>query len=187
MDMKAKERIIFQNYDLDLENAKENLIVNGITEFSDSDVYDEATWISEMEYEDEVIGIKEFLDKYGKYGIICVGICGRWNGNFPGGFIAETWEDVMYRFQDCGFIKIWDENGHLYLKGTHHDGTHSVEIKLLTEKGKAYNETHWHEYDRKVHSQLFKYSRYTNLPRYAERVYGCKKREYESREGGGES
>lgn len=56
---------------------------------------------------------------------------------------------------DCDYFRIYDENGHMYLTCSHHDGTNHFEIKIVTEKG------------------------YTVLPRFAEKIYGCKAREYE--------
>ena len=55
-------------------------------------------------------------------------------------------ETIRYRFnvlfveffKDCAYVKIWDENGHLYLTCSHHDGTCHFEIKEITDEGYEY-------------------------------------------------
>ena len=88
----------------------------------------------------------------------------------------------MSHFKDCEYFKIWDENGHLYMNGTHHDGTHSIEIKKVTQNGeKYYDNWNFKPFDKRtlqtVHRKMFEDSHYTHLIHYAHNIYGCPKRE----------
>jgi hypothetical protein len=70
----------------------------------------------------------------------------------------------------------------MYLTCSHHDGTCHYEIKILTDAGKEYLRNWEDSYndrrtERAVHKQIF--DRYSRIPRYAEKVWGAKSREYE--------
>ena len=83
--------------------------------------------------------------------------------------------------KDCDYVKVWSENGHLYVQASHHDGTHNVELKLITDKG-------WETYDNwlcsncgaslddknryQVFEMIFDYNLFSNLPRVEKVVCG---------------
>lgn len=86
----------------------------------------------------------------------------------------------MYReaMTDCDYVHLYDENGHFYMQCSHHDGTNYYEIKKLTDKGIEYLknwEENWNDRrsERYVHNQIMK--RYSILPNFSHRVYGCPK------------
>lgn len=114
-----------------------------------------------------------------KYKCIIFGTVGRWNGTFVSGTVFEGDElmDILSKaLKDCDYISITDENGHLYVSGTHHDGDVSYEIRILTEKGVKYLENWEEKWDdnrteQYVHNQIVKY--YSVLPHFAKKVYGC--------------
>lgn len=182
----AKERIIFDNYDCseEYEEARQYLIDEGNEEPSDSEIWDELYFQNEMQWYDT----KEELDKFfdGKT-VGFFGAIGRWNGVFRAGKIGEFWKLYYEATRDCDYIKISDENGKLFLRCSHHDGTNFFEIKEITNKGYDYLER-W-EYgtddraESEVHEQIYK--RYSHNPNFAHKVYGCRAREYEpqSKEG----
>lgn len=113
-----------------------------------------------------------------KFKCILFGTVGRWNGTFVASTIFDGNEfiDTIYKgLKDCDYVRIADENGHLYVSGTHHDGTVRYEIKILTDKGVRYLEnweSHWGDKrtEQYVHSQIMRY--YSVLPYFAAKVYG---------------
>ena len=107
------------------------------------------------------------------------GTNGRWNGTFEAGTIFTDFMD-MYReaMTDCDYVHLYDENGHFYMQCSHHDGTNYYEIKKLTDKGIDYLENwegNWDDKrsERYIHDQIMK--RYSTLPNFAHKVYGCPK------------
>lgn len=87
----------------------------------------------EMEY------VRENLRKlFAGETLIAVGHCGTWRGNLPAGKVSDDFDDMFDRMtRDCGYIKIWDENGHLFVECTHHDGTNRFEIKADAAQAKG--------------------------------------------------
>ena len=189
MARKAKERVIYDNYSLS-DNypddcIKEKLVDDGQYDNED-DVSDEAIW-KERYCQDEIDwdNARYELDEYFKTcnKLIAFGSCGLWHGSYAGGFIFNTFDELIKKIgKDCDYFKFYDENGHLYMQCSHHDGTHSIEIKELTDKGIDYLNNWEYNWDDKrteqyVHTQIIK--KYSKIPRFAEKVYGCKAREYE--------
>jgi hypothetical protein len=174
-----KQRVIFDNYDIEKYFPDNELIENAIdcawidnTEEIDGDMiaqwrdFSETNW-----YNDEIFELKRFFaDKT----VIFFGNVGLWNGTFDAGKIGD-FEKLYYdAIKDCEYIKIYDENGHLFIECSHHDGTNYFEIKELTENGKNYFDN-WNygtdnRTERYVHNQIIK--RYSKIPHYANAVYG---------------
>ena len=182
-----KERIIYDNYSLTKnypdEDIDEMLIENGVVESVD-EITDDMRWQWRYrEDEDDWECEKERLNEHfeGKT-VGFFGEVGRWNGVYKAGEIGEFWQLFNKAITDCDYIRIYDKNGHMHLTCSHHDGTCHFELKEVTDAGveyeNRYNEN-WNdkrkEYE--VITQIFK--RYSKLPRFAEKVYGCKPREYE--------
>lgn len=183
----AKERIIYDNYDL-WEKYSDDELKEIAIECGCIDENDEVTDEMMMEWrygedENDWECEKEQIDKFFKGKIVgFFGEVGRWDGIYKAGQIGEFWELFYKAIQDCAYIKIYDENGHMYLTCSHHDGTCHFEIKEITDKGYKYL-TNW-EYDwndkrteQYIHTQIF--NKYSRLPRFMQNVYGCKAREYE--------
>lgn len=158
----TKDFLLESGYDLD--EIDEDMLINSIN-LNDADNW-ECTK-SELE--------RFFGDKYK---CILFGTVGRWDGTFAAGtiFDGDDFIDTIYKgLKDCDYISITDENGHLYISGTHHDGTVSYEVKILTNKGIEYLENWEYNWDDKrteqyVHNQIVK--RYSVLPHFAAKVYG---------------
>ena len=148
-----KERIIYNNYDLEEVN----------------DGY----------WEDEHELLKIFFDGSEQY--LIRGYVGRWNGSYEAGRVFDDFDEMFCQaVRDCEYWKIWDENGHLYLKCSHHDGTNSFEIKRLTRKGAAFLEKWENDFGdmrtmKEVHNIIWNSNFLSGLPHYAHNVYGCKK------------
>lgn len=182
-----KSRIIYSNYDLSEiysdEDVIDTLIANGYEEndITEDMMQKERYFLSEFDWEDEMERLKEFFSNGYKW--IIVGTVGRWDGLYRAGTIFETFDDFFYKAAcDCHYWKFYDENGHLYLTCSHHDGTCHYEIKEVTDKGVQYFENwedNWNDKRKEeyIHTQIMK--RYSRLPRFAEKVYGCKRTEYQ--------
>lgn len=186
MDKKSDERVLYDNYpsteafeyakgyllelaeDTDTDNkTKEELLA----EIADQDVYCQMTFEDERNFEDFKSEFTSFINK-SDYGFILMGSCGLWNGRKAAGTIINRFSDLTSAFHD--YIKFYDVGGHLYFESTHHDGTNSFEIKELTEKGRYYLDNHIFDSLKDAHCSLFNSNFYSKLPRYAEKVWGCK-------------
>lgn len=152
----AKERIIFDNYNGNYED-----------------------WMEEQEdYDLTMSEISKFFE--GKK-VCFFGQVGLWHGVYSGGDIGN-FMDLFYRaVEDCAYIKIYDVNGHFHISCTHHDGSHHFEVKEITDSGLDYYDRWQYGTDNRnesyVHTQIFK--RYSRLPNFSHKVWGCKAREYE--------
>ena len=187
MNLIPKERVIYSNYDL-WENYPDDYLkeialeCEWVTE--DDEITDEmlCAWrYQEDETDWEIVfdALKNFFD--GKT-VIFFGSVGLWHGVYDAGKVGD-FERLFYAAtKDCDYVKFYDENGHLYLHCSHHDGSCSFEIKILTKDGEDYLER-WEDSwsdkrtESEVHTQIVK--RYSVLPNFAHKEYGCAKREYE--------
>ena len=179
-------RMIYDNYDLSKTYPDEDVIETLVANGTEEDITNEMIWqerylLDEVDWEYEFQRLKEFFLDGNKW--IAVGTVGRWNGLYNAGTIFSTFEEFFYKAtEDCRYWRFYDENGHLYLTCSHHDGTCHYEIKEVTDKGIKYLENwedNWNDKrsDKYVHTQIF--NRYSRLPRFAEKVYGCKRTEYQ--------
>ena len=183
-----KERTIYSNYSLwdtyPDEDIKEQLMENGVDEedITDNMIWEERYFLDSIDWEDEKERLENFFLNNGNKWML-FGSVGRWNGVFRAGTLFDTFDDFFYKAtKDCDYIHFYDENGHLYLTCSHHDGTCHYEIKEVTDEGIDYLERWEEDWNDKrteeyVHTQIF--NRYSRLPRFAEKVYGCKRFEYE--------
>ena len=177
-----KERIIYSNYDLSEnysdEEIIENLIENGYDreEITEENIWKHRYFLDEIDWQEEKVQLEEFFSK-GKW--IAFGTVGRWDGLYNAGTIFDDFEKFFYRAtEDCRYWKFYDENGHLYLTCSHHDGTCHYEIKEITNRGIEYFEN-WNDKrsEKYIHTQII--NKYSRVPRYLEKVFGCKKIEYQ--------
>ena len=157
----AKERVIYDNYDLSEIYPDDVLKEEAIDcEWVDEDeeITDDMLWqwrydASERDWDDVKYELKKFFkDKE----VAFIGNVGRWDGVYKAKAIGEFFDLFYKAITDCDYIKLYDENGHFYLTCTHHDGTCHFEIK-----------------------EVVKDKSYMRLPRFMEKVWGCKPREYE--------
>ena len=187
MNKLPKERIIFDNYDLweqypddDLkEMAVECEWVDEDDEITDEMLNDWRYEQSEFDWDNAKYELTKFFEgkTVGYFGSV-----GLWHGVYKAGQIGEFWKLFNEAIEDCWYWKFYDENGHMYLTCSHHDGTCHFEIKEVTDKGTEYLNRWEYNYDDKrseqaVHNQIYK--RYSRLPNFAHKVYGCRVREYE--------
>lgn len=169
---------IYDNYNLWEDYTDEMLTElardNGIIE-ADEEPSDNLLW--ELRSEEDALqwdAIKTELSAFfeGKT-VIFFGSCGRWDGRHDGGRVGDFWDLWDIAVKDCDYISITDDNGALFLKCSHHDGTNHYQIKELTQAGVDYY-NRW-EYstdsrtERDAHRQIIK--RYSHRPNYFKKVY----------------
>lgn len=184
---KPEKRTIYSNYDLWGDYEEDAREYFEYTYGDDKEPTQEELWDIIHSLDEDAWEIeKENLEKFFSEGTwILRGTVSRWDGTYPAGTIFTDFMDMFSKAtEDCDYIHIYDENGHLYLKCSHHDGTNLYEIKKLTEKGEVYLEnwenSGWDDKrsERYVHDQIMK--RYSVLPHFAHKVYGCSKVAYET-------
>lgn len=182
------ERTIYNNYCLletypDKEIKAYFMEENGYEEdeITDEMIWEERHFLDEINWEEESERLKKFFLDGNKW--ILFGTVGRWDGLYRAGTLFDTFDDFFYKAtRDCDYWKFYDENGHLYLTCSHHDGTCCYEIKEVTAKGIDYFDNWEYNWNDKrseeyIHTQII--NRYSRLPRFAEKVYGCKRTEYQ--------
>lgn len=179
-----KQRLIYDNYpsNAKFEYAKGWLIEKHLDESPDDkdwehctqDVWDEVDFLDDIYWDDFKEEFENFMDGHV---FVLQGEIGTWRGQMAGGFTFDSFSELSKAWEDCDYLKIYDENGHLYIECSHHDGTNFYEVRKLTEKGEEYLNNHHYDDEREVHNRLMK-NPYSILPNYAHEVWGCKKREY---------
>ena len=176
MASKSKKQIVvlFNNYDCNFDEYKQDYIENNEIE---GDVSDQTIWdyISELEhiYWKDMLKELAHIDNYKK--CIAFGKAGTWQGRCECGKIFDTIEDAINGIiKNCDYIKVWSENGHLYIQASHHDGTHNFEIKPLTYKGwgtwDSWNSSYcgkslYNKSEYEVLDMLFNCNLFSRLPR----------------------
>lgn len=190
-----KERVLFDNYDTsDFEEWKKDYLENfgddeRFVSSENGEIYENALedadlWgfymdNKQIEWEETLVSLKDFDDTNK---VILFGSVGLWNGVFRGGRIFNSIEDaIYYALEDCGYWKIYDENGLLNIVCSHHDGTCHFCLKQITDKGCDYLENWEYNFndtrsEEEVHEQIIK--RYSKNLHFAHRQWGCKKQEY---------
>lgn len=166
--------VLFDNYNRDFDEYKKDYMENNDVDdnVSEQTIWDYISELEHMEWEDMLEELAN-IDNYKK--CILSGKAGTWEGNFEAAKIYDTIEDAIYAaIRNCDYIKVWSENGHLYLKASHHDGTHNFELKLLTYKGwetwDSWNSSYcgeslYNKSEYEVLDMLFNCNLFSKLPR----------------------
>lgn len=104
---------------------------------------------------------------------VLTGSCGTWHGRSDGGCIVRNIHDFFRIAKDCDYIAITDEAGRLKIRCSHHDGTNYAEVRMLTDRGKAWLEKHEECDDRRtVCETLFNKPHMSVQPHYAKTWFG---------------
>lgn len=171
------------NYDLDLDNDDEYQLA--LERANDDRIND---------FNEEVSDLDIFLSRSGNamthsassehHGnrLLVHGSIERWNGTSS---VYATFNDLCSLltpdsnspFQDCEFDSIYDQNGHLFVSGHHHDGDVVVEVKQLTDKGEEMfdeEESTFSDIE-----QIWSNDDLSLSPRYMEMAFGCPGVEFE--------
>ena len=177
------ENILFDNYyDSDREDECRQYLFDEHNEDGEWEsldgIPDDEVW-GELSFQEETNWgyfkneLEHFLE--GSSWLI-YGSCGLWTGRHAAGKVVNTLSEMSTAWNSCDYIKFTDDDGHLFLKCSHHDGTNCFEIKRITNKGLQFLEAHdWDDMPLKeMHEKIFNSNFYSALPRFAEKVYGCK-------------
>lgn len=212
-----KKRVVFDDsvYDEDLlrELLEDRYVSNGDMQELNDDFVNE-NWYQldeyrQQDYEDEIAALTAYFDgesstmssvvaEHGGNPLIVTGSVGRWDGIHTGFTVFKDFGDLMEGpdtpFKDCEIQKVWDENGHLFIHGAHHDGSVTIEVKQLSDVGaEAYeaiseawvdepftaNGKTYDGSERSVIDALGDLWHATKPPLYMERAFGCPAEEWE--------
>ena len=167
------KHIIFTNYysqeredsarEFLFETSEEYETIDDIPDF---EVWDEMAFEEETWFDDVMSELKHFFEDKT---LVVKGSLGLWDGRRNVGAVVPV-EKLNICWEGCDYMEIYDENGHLYISSSHHDGTNTFEVKVLTEKGEQFFERNGQKFN-----SLFK-STYSHIPHFAREVYGCKTR-----------
>lgn len=185
-----KERILYDNYYSEeaFSAAREALAEeeffmgdNGYEsedEIPDDMIFDKMRDMQEDDWDETIKDLfAPFLESHPN-GFLVRGTVGLWYGNKPAGKIIHDLAELSSAWKDCGYIKLYDVDGHFYIKCSHHDGDNLFEMKMLTDRGREYADIHKYDYgDRELHDRLWKNSHYTVLPHIAHHLFGVPKKE----------
>lgn len=152
--------------------AKRNYVLFDNYEGYDYEEYESYEVIVDLQAEDWDNMKRELDDDFGNSQLLVVGTVGLWNGNFAAGKLCKDVDEIFTGvLTDCDYRKVWYENGHLYIRGSHHDGTNEYEIKKVTDRGLDYYDNWNYEQDsrlkdyseREIHQRMWNSSKYTHL------------------------
>ena len=147
--------------------------IDHLDEATDEMIYNEMYELERMYWDDISYELKHFFDKGNAW--LLTGSIGRWDGNYRGGYIFNTFEEFCKCFEDCAYIEIVDNKGHLEIKCSHHDGTNFYEVKRVSDFGCEWYDNHsWDMYEEELHTKMWNNNFMTSLPHFARDVYGCK-------------
>lgn len=175
--MNSKDIIIFDTYP-DIEREKE------IRQFIFEDCPEE--WTSPEAIPDEYVFneldeqncelwecVMDCLDElFSKDCYLLTGQFGSWRGKLDGGKFINSIDDFLDVTDHLDSIKIVDQNGHLIIEGSHHDGSDRYELKKLTRKGYELADRNYFANDRTLHNTIMKTNFYSALPHLAKTLYG---------------
>ena len=223
---RPKERIIFDEdvYDEDfLRERLEELYVDTGDMAELNNEFVNENWYRlddyrQTDFDEEMDALKAYFEgkpsdrasevsEHGGNPIIVSGSIGRWDGTRSGFSVYKSFEDVIDMspswhagdnvFADCEIQKVWDQNGSLYVHGSHHDGSVTVEVRQLSGAGAdAYEaisdawvgepfeagEKTYDGSERSVIEAMRDLWEATEPPRYMERAFGCPAKEWEAPE-----
>lgn len=174
-----KQNIIYDNYNLweDYSDDCKEFLQEEYPEenITDALIWEEILIQDGLNWEEEHELLKTFFTGHGYF--MLRETVQRWNGRAEAGYIFNNFDDAFYKaVKDCDYIKIWDENGHLYIKCSHHDGTNFFEIKRITYK--AYNFIDNWAYnlsdersEEEIHNIVWNSNFLSSLPHYFKNVY----------------
>lgn len=173
------KRTLYSNYCgwIDDDDLRMSIVDCGIVDdeedITDNMLIEERYHLEEIYWDDISYELKHFFDKGDAW--LLTGSIGRWDGNYRGGYIFNTFEEFCKCLEDCAYIEIVDNKGHFEVKCSHHDGTNFYEVKRVSDFGCEYFGTHsWELSLEEVFTKMWNNNFMTSLPHFARDVYGCK-------------
>ena len=177
--MKKQKTVIYNNYyDCERFDDTKQFLFDTYAEDNNWQTVDNVPddrVFDEMAFQDEFywIDFKREMNRLLEQNVYLItGTCGRWDGPCSGGSFICSFSDLINVIHHLDYLEIYDENGHLYIKGSHHDGDDFYEMKRLTNKGKELANSYYFAHDRKLHTAIMKTNFYSALPRLSKEIYG---------------
>ena len=147
--------------------------IDHLDEATDDMIYDAMYELERMYWDDISYELKHFFDEGNAW--LLTGSIGKWDGKYRGGYIFNTFEEFCKCLEDCDYVEITDNKGHLEIKCSHHDGTNFYEVKRVSDFGCEWYDNHsWYMYEEELHTKMWNNNFMTSLPHFARDVYGCK-------------
>lgn len=177
MKLKDKTFVFYNNMETqDFETTKNDLFDNyaeeegwlSIDDIPDSVVYHEMELTKRSEWDDFMIDL-DYIFSTDTY--LLTGTCGRWYGPAQGGKFISCTDELLDCIRHLDYIKFYDKDGHFYIKGYHHDGSDSYEMKRLTKKGYEFAGRNYFAQDQELHTTIMNCNFYSALPQIAKRLY----------------
>ena len=176
--MKTKTTIFYNDTDCAGFEATKNYLFETFAEeegwtspddILDCVVYHEMDEDRRREWDDFRADVEPVFEKDS---YLLTGTCGRWDGPAQGGKFIHSFDDLLDCIRHLDYVKFYDENGHFYIYGYHHDGSDHYEMKRLTKKGYEFADRYYFAHDRYLHTTIMRNNFYSALPRLAQRLYG---------------
>ena len=147
--------------------------IDHLDEATNDMIYDAMYELERMYWDDISYELKRFFDKGDAW--LLVGTLGLWNGKCKGGYIFNTYDEFLDCLKDCECWEVVDDKGHLYVKGSHHDGTNFYEVKRVSDFGYEWYSNHvWYMHEEELHTKMWSNNFMTSLPHFARDIYGYK-------------
>jgi hypothetical protein len=61
---------------------------------------------------------------------VLMGTVGTWRGNMVGGKYLDTLPDLLHAMGGVDYVKVYAQDNRVYIEGSHHDGTHHMELRM---------------------------------------------------------
>ena len=136
--MSAENHVIWSNYDLDLDDWRDDLQAE-YPEKSEDELYALMTEINDGYLDDARVN----LDLQQPYEIILIADIGRWNGRFPGyqEIKSGNIKDCLHTSMDYATFYV-DKLGDLRCDAVHHDGTNHYLYRVF-KRGVTESQIDW--------------------------------------------
>ena len=161
--------LIYESGGYDFDEVRSCMAANYPDEYPDenaipdSAVWDEMRRWEEVDWEDISCELCKFLK--GNSWLV-FGTVGAWDGPKKAGAVITNLGELSVAWSNCDYVKIWDEDGRLFVRGDHHDGVNLFEVRRIAAAGMKFLEEH--EYDEiplsKMHETVFCGDEYSALP-----------------------
>lgn len=151
-----------------IEEARQYLLEENGKEPTDDDIQNFIYADDNLSWYDFETEFKEYFDTHN---FVVKANLGRWNGRYDSGkIVTNGWNGFCRIIQDYDNLEIIDNNGHLEVVGSHHDGTDYFEIRELTEKGDEYAYGYHYDKSEPEDAQAVWNNFHSRLPRLAARA-----------------
>lgn len=143
-----KKQVLYSN-NYDFDEVRADLEAANDFEITDDMVWDEIQAIDNGEW---AFFESEYSARFNVNDFVLMGTLGRWNGRYKVSKIIKGWSDIVSLLASYDSIEIADEDGHLIIKVSDHDGSSRFELRELTQKGWEYINLYSH-YDKSEYEE----------------------------------